>query len=192
MYSAYKLNKQGDNIQPRQIPFPMWNQSVVPCLILTIASWPAYRFLRRQVMWSGIPISKDFPVCDPHSQRLCEVNSLSRVWLFVTPWTVAYQVPPSVEFSRYWSGLPFLSPGDLPDPGIEPRSPSAGRRFSVFLSHQGSPQCSQWSRNRCFLELSCFFHEPVDVGNLISGSSAFSKSSLNIWKFLFMYCWSLA
>ena len=55
-----------------------------------------------------------------------EVNSLSRVWLFVTPWTVAYQPPPSMEFSRqaYWSGLPFPSPGDLPDPGIKPRSPT--------------------------------------------------------------------
>ena len=43
-----------------------------------------------------------------------------------TPWTVAYQAPPSMEFSRqeYWSGLPFPSPGDLPDPGMEPRSPT--------------------------------------------------------------------
>ena len=51
--------------------------------------------------------------------------SLSRVRLFATPWTVVYQVPPSVGFSRqeYWSGLPFPSPGDLPNPGIEPRSP---------------------------------------------------------------------
>ena len=43
-----------------------------------------------------------------------------------------------------------------------------------------------------FPELSCFFDDPVDVGNLISGSSAFSKSSLNIWKFKVTYCWSLA
>ena len=43
-----------------------------------------------------------------------------------------------------------------------------------------------------FLELSCFFHDPVDVGNLISGSSAFSKTSLNIWSSRFMYCWSLS
>ena len=57
MYSVYKLNKQGDNIQPWCIPFPIWNQYVVPCLVLTVASWPAYRFLRRQVRWSGIPIS---------------------------------------------------------------------------------------------------------------------------------------
>jgi len=43
-----------------------------------------------------------------------------------------------------------------------------------------------------FLELSCFFDNPVDVGNLISGSSAFSKTSLNIWNLQFTYCWSLA
>ena len=54
------------------------------------------------------------------------MKSLSQVQLFVTPWTVAHQAPPSMGFSRqeYWSGLPFLSPGDLPDPGIEPRSPA--------------------------------------------------------------------
>ena len=57
MYSAYKLNKQGDNIQPWCTPFPIWNQSVVPCSVLTLASWPVYRFLKRQVRWSGIPIS---------------------------------------------------------------------------------------------------------------------------------------
>ena len=51
---------------------------------------------------------------------------LSRVQLFVTPWTVAYQAPLSMGFSRqeYWSGLPFPSPGDLPNPGIEPGSPA--------------------------------------------------------------------
>ena len=57
MYSAYKLNKQGDNIQFWCTPFPIWNQSVVPCPVLTVASWSAYRFLKRQVRWSGIPIS---------------------------------------------------------------------------------------------------------------------------------------
>jgi len=56
MYSAYKLNKQGDNIQPWRSPFPIWNQSV-PCPVLTVASRPAYRFLKRQVRCSGIPIS---------------------------------------------------------------------------------------------------------------------------------------
>ena len=57
MYSAQKLNKQGDNIQPWHTPFPIWNQSVVACPVLTAASWPAYTFLKRQVRWSGIPIS---------------------------------------------------------------------------------------------------------------------------------------
>ena len=62
MYSSYKLNKQGDNIQPWHTPFLILNQSVVPCLVLTVASWPEYRFLRRQVRCSGIPISKNFPL----------------------------------------------------------------------------------------------------------------------------------
>ena len=55
-----------------------------------------------------------------------KVKLLSPIQLFVTPWTIAYQDPQSMEFSRqeYWSGLPFPSPGDLPDPGIEPRSPA--------------------------------------------------------------------
>ena len=55
-----------------------------------------------------------------------EVKSLSRVRLFVTLWIVAHQAPPPMGFSRqeYWSGLPFPSPGELPDPGIEPRSPA--------------------------------------------------------------------
>ena len=50
----------------------------------------------------------------------------SRVRLFSTPWTVAHQAPPSMGFSRqeYWSGLPSPSPGDLPNPGIEPTSPA--------------------------------------------------------------------
>ena len=54
------------------------------------------------------------------------MKSLSRVRLFATPWTVAYQAPSSMGFSRqeYWSGLPFPSAGDLPDPGIEPGSPT--------------------------------------------------------------------
>ena len=114
MYSAYKLNRQGDNIQPWHTLFPIWNQSVVPCLILTVASWPAYRFLKRQVRWSGTPISlRSFhSLLRSHNQRL---------WLSKTE--------------------------DI------------------------------------FLELSCFFDDLADVGILISGSTAFSKSSLNIWNF---------
>ena len=59
-------------------------------------------------------------------RKKVKVKSLSCVWLFVTPCAVAYQVPLSVGFSsqEYWSGVPFPSPGDLPDPGIESRSPA--------------------------------------------------------------------
>ena len=55
-----------------------------------------------------------------------KVKSLSHGQFFAIPWTVAYQAPLSMEFSRqeYWSGLPFLPPGYLPDPGIEPGSPA--------------------------------------------------------------------
>ena len=54
------------------------------------------------------------------------VKLLSHVWLFVTPWTVTCRDPLSMGFSRqeYWIVLPFPSPGDLPNPGIEPRSPA--------------------------------------------------------------------
>ena len=70
---------------------------------------------------------------------LCAYSSLSRVQLFATPWTVACQAPPSMGFSRqeYWSGLPCPSPGGLPYPGIEPRSPTL--QWTLYrLIHQGS------------------------------------------------------
>ena len=57
MYSAKKLNKQGDNIQPCRTPFPILNQSVVPYKVLMVASWLAYRSLRMQVRQSGVPVS---------------------------------------------------------------------------------------------------------------------------------------
>ena len=57
MCSVYKLTKQRDNTQHCHTLFPTVNQSVVPCLVLTTASWSAYRFLKRQVRWSGIPIT---------------------------------------------------------------------------------------------------------------------------------------
>jgi len=57
MYSVCKLNEQGDNIQSWHIPSLIWKQSVVPCSVLTVASWPAHRFLRRLFRWSGIPIT---------------------------------------------------------------------------------------------------------------------------------------
>ena len=116
MCSAYKLNNQGDNIQPWHTPFPIWTESIVPCPVLTVTSWPAYRFCRKQVRWSGILIS-------------------SRILQFVVIHTV--------------------------------------KGFIVVNE----------AKVNGFLEFSCFFCDPTNVGNFLYGSSAFSKSSLNIWKF---------
>ena len=116
MFSAYKLNKQDGNIQPWRTPFLIWKQSVVQCSVLAVASWPAYRFLRRQVRWFGTPI-------------------FLRIFQFV----VIHRV----------KGFGIVNRAEID----------------------------------IFLELSCFFDDPKAVGNLISGSSAFSKSSLNIWNF---------
>ena len=85
------------------------------------------------------------------------MKSLSRVRLFATPWTVAYQASPSIGFSRqeYWSGLPFPSPTDLPDPGIEPRSsvlradalPSEppGKPLKVLVAQSCLTLCDPWT-----------------------------------------------
>ena len=116
MYSAYKLNKQGGSIQPWPTPFPVLNQSIVSCLVLTVASCPAYRFHRRQVRWSGSPISfQNFSTVCVHTVKGFSVVNEAKVDVF--------------------------------------------------------------------LEFPCFFCDPADVGNLTSGSSAFFKSNLNIWKF---------
>ena len=73
----------------------------------------------------------------------CMPSCFSRVWLFAAPWTVARQIPLPMELFRqeYWSGLPWPSPGDLPDPHIESGSPVALvlQADSFLLSHQGSP-----------------------------------------------------
>ena len=122
MYSAYKLNRQGDNIQPWCTPFPIWNQSIVPYPVLTVASWPAYRFLKRQVKCCG------------------SSNSLSIFHSLFVIHTV--------------KGFGVVNKAEV----------------------------------HVFLEFFCFFYDPTDVGNLISSSSAFSKSSLS-W---FTYWWCLA
>ena len=69
------------------------------------------------------------------------VYLLSHVRLSAIPWTVACQVPLSMGFPRqeYWSGLPFPSPGDVPNPGTEPASPVL-QADSLLLTHQGSPR----------------------------------------------------
>ena len=91
----------------------------------------------------------------PLTPLCCCFSHLVTSYSLVTPWTVAHQASLSMGFSRqeYWSGLPFPA-------------------FHIVNKAVVD----------VFLELSCFFDDPTDVGNLISGSSAFSKFSLNIWK----------
>ena len=83
-----------------------------------------------------------------------KVKSLNRVRLFRTPWTVAYQAPPTMGFSRQesWSGLPLPSPGDLPDPGIKPGSPAL-QADALPFEPPGKPSCCRLNRT---LYISCF------------------------------------
>ena len=102
-----------------------------------------------------------------------KVKSLSFVGLFAYPWTVAYQTPLSMGFSRqeHWIGLPFPSPGDLSDPGTEPGLPNC-RKMLYLLSHQGiskkdnAKECS----NCCTIPL---------ISNASKQWSKFSKRGFN-------------
>ena len=102
------------------------------------------------------------------------VKSLSCVWLFVTPWTVAHQAPLSMELSReeYWSRLPFPSPGDLPDPRIKPWSPTL--QADHHLSHQ---EYQSALKTKCF---SCFLC-----------SSLVGEPSPELGWGLYLHLWSL-
>ena len=88
-----------------------------PALMLQALLWNLFRTLQNYAFFISIPL--------PHVFSPSWASILSCVRLFVTSWTVARQAPLSMEFSRqkYWSGLPFPSPGDLPNPGIEATSP---------------------------------------------------------------------
>ena len=96
IYSAYKLKKQGYNIQPWCTPFLTWNQSVVPCPVLTVAFWPAYRFLRRQVRCSGIILG--FPDDSMVKESACQCGRLRRCnfhhWVGKIPWRKKRQPTP--------------------------------------------------------------------------------------------------
>ena len=82
-------NKQDNNIQPWHTPFPIWNQSIVMCFVLAIACLPAYRFLKRQVRWSGIPIS-------------------FRIFQFVVIHTVkGFGIVNKAEIDVFWNSLVF-------------------------------------------------------------------------------------
>ena len=115
MYSAYKLNKQGDKIQPCHIPFPILNQSVVPCAVVTVASWPAYRFLRRQVRWSGIPISlRIFQFVVIHTVKGFSIVNEAEVVAFLGFSSFFYDSTDVI----IWSLVPLPFPNPACTPGI--------------------------------------------------------------------------
>ena len=107
-----------------------------------------------------------------------KVKSLDRVQLFVTQWTVAYQAPPSMGFSRqeYWSGLPFPSPGDLPNPGIEPwPTHIGGRRFNLWATGEAQVTTNLVAYNNSFIIwLVC----RLESGHSVPGFSAQSLTEL--------------
>ena len=177
MYSTQELDERGDSIQPWHTPFPISNHSVVPYLVFTVA-WPAYRFHRRQARQSGIPISwKIFHNLLWSTQSQCGRPGFN-------PWVG------KISWRRKWQPTPVFLPGK-----------SHGWRSLLGYSSWGWQELdtTEWLHFHfhtvkgfsivseavdIFLEFCCFFYDPVDVGSLISGSSAFSKSNLYIWKFL--------
>ena len=122
-----------------------------------MAGWPIL-----SIMWEiqsmGVTLWI-WPLDVKFSVRMLSKCMLSRVWLFETPWTAACQALLSMGFSREecWSGVPFPSPGDLPDPGIKPESLAslALQVNSLPLSHLGSP-VSRWLELRIWFSLYLF------------------------------------
>ena len=123
-------------------PCSGWLWSGLPCSIPLRSAWCCLRW--QDFTWYGIVLIctsliflhflPSFSLRALLSYYVVVELSLSSVWLFVTPLTVAFQAPLPMVFSRqeYWSGLPFPSPGYLPDPGIEPTSSAlAGRLFTT-------------------------------------------------------------
>ena len=89
----------------------------------------------------------------------------------LTPWTVVCQAPLSLGFAsqEYWSGLPFPSPGDLPDPGVELGSPALAHGFSLPLRHQESP----------FVHFCCTFCSVSQLCPILCGPMDCSQASLS-------------
>ena len=108
MYSAYKLNKQNEDLQPCHTPSPILNQSVVPCPVLTVVSWSGFRLLRRQVRWSSIPISlKIFQFVVIHTFKGFSVVNEAKVvvflefsWFLCDPTSVGNLISSSYAFSK--------------------------------------------------------------------------------------------
>ena len=135
MCSAYKLNEQGDNIQPWRTPFPIWNQSVVPYPVLTIASWPAYRFLT----W-GRSDGLVFPSLSEFSTVDCDPYSLVKAMVFPVvmyrceSWTIKKAEHQRIEAFELWCWRRLL------------RVPWTARRSNQFILKEISlgVHCKDW------------------------------------------------
>ena len=107
--------------------------------IYHVASW-FFRSTKMRLNWfSNLSLTVEHLLCTTH--LVVVIWSLNCVWLLLTPWTVACQAPLSMGFPRqeYWNGLPFPSPGDLPNPGIKRATPAL-QLDALLLRQQGSPQ----------------------------------------------------
>ena len=113
LYSAYTLTKQGDNTQPWHTPFPVWNQSIVPCSVLTVVSWPAYRFLKRQVRCSGIPFLPGASTGDPtHDKVMRKSPDEQGLRTRRTPWTCS-SIYPRTRICLSYYFMSFTSSSDI-------------------------------------------------------------------------------
>ena len=109
MYSVCKLIKQGDNIQPWRTPFPIWNQSIFPCPVLSVAFWLAYRFLKRQARCSSNPISfRIFQFVVIHTDKGFGVVNKAEIDIFFLEYLVYLMIQWMIEI-RYPVPLPFLN-----------------------------------------------------------------------------------
>ena len=106
IYTAYKLNKQGDNIQPCHTPFPIWNQSVVPHLILTVASYLHTDFSGGRSGGLVFPSLKNFPVCCDLHKAFGKVNKAVDVFLEYLAFLMIQQMLAILSLVP----LPFLNP----------------------------------------------------------------------------------
>ena len=113
-----------------------------------------------------------------------KVKSLSHVWLFATPWTVAYQAALSMGFSRqeYWSGFPSSSPGDLPDPGIESRT-STMQADALPSEPPGKPPEEVWhcSISFCLSLRSIIEHDKPETKPSWIGLCIDAKRAIRVW-----------
>ena len=134
-------------------------------------------------LWAICPVSMETTYQLENQAHWKKVKSFSHVWLFATPWTVTHQAPPSMGFSRqkYWSGVPLPSPGDLPNPGIEPGSPAL-HADPLTSEHQGSPSLKEYPNYLCnriesyiLLCLLGYNHRPIDNCPLLPRLKAYES-----------------